>query len=978
MRPVVLVMVALVLASVDTSFARLEGNRLLSAEFAFGCGCHDQGRPPNPTVTLQRLDGDGPLFEGATPRFRLTVSGGPGDGCGFRVRATGATVRDAPLGSIRDREVVHRRPQPAIAGQPCAFDFALSVDGSEPEVTLDGYGNSVNSNGSPGGDAWGTATTLRYPVGPRPPIPSADPISIVVTTTQGQHIPARTLTVANVGTGTLVYRVGVDQPWLSVTPTTGATTNQETHQLVFDPAAVAALGPGGYEARVTISADAAFGSTATLPVSLRVNSGRFTRTEITLPGREGSGEGIAIGRGADGGPWIAVGAPNLGQGEVYLYRKTDEGWELDTVLTHPGGRSSSGFGWSVALSGDDLWVGTRQNEAFAFTRRTQTIDDHAVWWWEGLSVDSGNDFSCDTRDQHGGCQVTVTRGFAAVTGSVAVHTFERTPGGWRSSGPIHPISAWNAQYLLRATAGGREHLGMLLSAYAFEPFIGNPRGFLGAWTVPTGAGDIIAATDLRALTPPSEIRDPSDRGDSFAYNPSAIGSAGGGRGAMHALAAHASDDHSRGAVYAFEKLSANAEWRYVETLRSEIVDPSDPLFGSAAAVDGDRAAVTSYRSTHVYEYRDGWKLFHQEPGGGSALALDGDTVVVGTGRTHVLEEAHGIDFFRAAGSASPTVRVGTSVNMGAFPEDSMGHPLTGEWTFSCTGRGTEVRDLDDTPTRTHVAWTPPICAPTPLQQCTATYTARDDFGKEASTSLVIVVEEDTRRDWDADNLTLLQENEHGTDPCNADSDGDGTGDWYELSGGSDPLNAEADADGVPDAVDNCPRVPNSDQQDLDDDDDGDACDDNDTTIELRRARIRPSSGAHRPNGNLMVSGDIMPASAADAFDLTAGLAVEIGDALGVRDAITWAPDECRTLRSGRVTCRSADGSFKQVAMPLSARPGVIRFRLRLRQRDFPGPIGPDVFVRVTSSPGAAVAGIDRVGALAGCRSTATGTLCGAR
>lgn len=982
---VLLIALGAVLTSHDEARARRSGDNLLREQFQFGCGCHTQGRPPNPTVTLQRLDGEEPLFEGARPAFRLTVSGGPGDGCGFRVRATGASIMEFPLGLIDDREIVHREPQAAIPGQPCAFDFVLSVDGSEPAMTLEGFGNSVDSSGTSGGDAWGVANTLHYPVGPRPPIVSVQPLSLSAITAAGHGPAPRQVVVGNAGTGTLHYRIEADEPWLSVTPSTGATTAQVAHQVVFDPTAVAALAPGEYTARVTITADGAYGSPVVLPVFLRVNSGRFAVAEIAMPGSEGPRHGIAISRDAGGRPWIAVGAPQLGSGgEVRLFRRTSEGWQADAVLNHPQGTLGTDFGWSVALSGNDLWVGTRQNEAFAFTRRIHGIDDRESWSWESVGVDSGNIFSCDTRDQHGGCQVTVARDVAAVTGSTGAQTFVRGQSGWRQSGFVHPIAAWNAEFMNYAVAGGREPVEILMSAYRFDstndplaPFT-TTHGFVGAWNMVASTGDIVPATDLRALTPAHEIRDPAARGDGFGYNRSALGSAARADGTLHALIADASDDLSRGAAHAFEK-SRDGDWRYTETLRAEVNDPLDPLFGSAVAVGSDRAAVASYRNTRIYDKRDRWRLIHKEAGGGDAVALDGDTIVTHLpGRIQILEEEHGIGFFRPAGSASPSVRVGESVDMGAFPEDSMDHPLTGEWTFSCTGRGERAQYPDEDARRTRVAWTPPICAPTPVQQCTATYSVRDDYGKSASTSVTIVVEESGRADRDADNLTLLQENEHGTDPCIADTDSDGTNDWHEVQLGSDPLSAEGDGDGVPDGIDNCPRAPNPGQENLDTDTAGDACDDDDATIELRRARIRPSEGTQRANGNLMVSGDIMPASAADAFDLTAGLAVEIGDGLGVRDAFTWTPDQCRTLRSGRMTCKSADGSFKQVAMPLSAQPGVTRFRLRLRLRDFPGPTDSNVFVRVATSPGAVVAGVDRVGALEGCRTTGRGTLCRAR
>jgi hypothetical protein len=69
-----------------------------------------------------------------------------------------------------------------------------------------------------------------------------------------------------------------------------------------------------------------------------------------------------------------------------------------------------------------------------------------------------------------------------------------------------------------------------------------------------------------------------------------------------------------------------------------------------------------------------------------------------------------------------------------------------------------------------------------------------------------------------------------SNPLDADSDNDGVDDGTEVGAGTDPGNPndfpvqDADGDGVPDALDDCPTVPNLVQTDTDGDGAGDACD----------------------------------------------------------------------------------------------------------------------------------------------------------
>lgn len=102
------------------------------------------------------------------------------------------------------------------------------------------------------------------------PFPSAietNKNSISATITERSNAPSTSFTIRNSGGGTLSYAIGVDQTWLSVSPSRGENTG-ETDAFTVNYNA-SSLTEGTYTAHINITA--AQGATKTIPVTLTVN-----------------------------------------------------------------------------------------------------------------------------------------------------------------------------------------------------------------------------------------------------------------------------------------------------------------------------------------------------------------------------------------------------------------------------------------------------------------------------------------------------------------------------------------------------------------------------------------------------------------------------------------------------------------------------------------------------------------------------------
>ncbi|MCC6485457.1 MAG: discoidin domain-containing protein [Armatimonadetes bacterium] len=118
--------------------------------------------------------------------------------------------------------------------------------------------------------------------GESPPVLSRSPAATTASVTQGSSPPSQTMTVRNIGGGTLDYTITSNRSWLGVSPASGASSgNTNTHTITFS---TASLSPTTYFGSLTVTDTSGQNPAQVFSVTLTVTPGPPT-VSIGQPSR---------------------------------------------------------------------------------------------------------------------------------------------------------------------------------------------------------------------------------------------------------------------------------------------------------------------------------------------------------------------------------------------------------------------------------------------------------------------------------------------------------------------------------------------------------------------------------------------------------------------------------------------------------------------------------------------------------------------
>lgn len=201
---------------------------------------------------------------------------------------------------------------------------------TSPRATVSGVlGESLvvwveafDASGAPGPVSQ-SSDSLRFVAAPgAPPQASVSPATLVALTSQGKSPASQSISVGNLGTGTLSYRVSASAGWIVPSPATGtATTETDSISLAFS---TASLAMGTYTATVTVT-NTQSQATKTVSVTLTVLApGPTLSVEpaavsvAAAPGQNAAGQSLTIrnaGSGtlsyvvSDSASWLTIAIP---------------------------------------------------------------------------------------------------------------------------------------------------------------------------------------------------------------------------------------------------------------------------------------------------------------------------------------------------------------------------------------------------------------------------------------------------------------------------------------------------------------------------------------------------------------------------------------------------------------------------------------------------------------------------------------------
>lgn len=176
------------------------------------------------------------------------------------------------------------------------------------------------------------------------------------------------------------------------------------------------------------------------------SNGQWTQTAKLVADDGAASDGFGSSVATNGGV-IFVGAPyatingNGGQGAVYVFDNGDNGWSQTAKLVASDGSGNNNFGWSVAVSGNNIIVGAPAAHALQGIAYIFTLNDSGWTQAAELTASNGTPF-CDF-----GYSVAIS-GDKALIGSQgfpgdntykgAAYVFQKGDSGWAEQAILRP------------------------------------------------------------------------------------------------------------------------------------------------------------------------------------------------------------------------------------------------------------------------------------------------------------------------------------------------------------------------------------------------------------------------------------------------------------------------------------------------------------------------------------------------------------
>ena len=364
----------------------------------------------------------------------------------------------------------------------------------------------------------------------------------------------------------------------------------------------------------------------------------WTEQEKIHASAVGAGHGLGRGVHIDGDTVIAGAAgahgASLNAGAAYVFRREGESWSEETKLFAAGGVAGEGFGNAVAVQGDTALVGApRDDELAANAGAVYVFTREGTEWTERTKV-FADDGAVD--DLFG--ESVALAGTTALVGAWGDDYEFRTQAGaayiFEGSGTI-----WGQ----KAKLTGTQRLST--SRFGFAVAIDGDTAIAGAYLaslhgLDTGSAHVFSRVDGTWIGQDARLLAP-DAAESDRF-----GSAADMDGDTVLIGAAGNDDRAGNAGAAYVMIRNGSSWRLQAKLTASDAAAGDG-FGNAVALDGDTAIIgaagadlAGFEDGAAYVFtRSGtvWsqqaKLSPPTPVGverfGFAVDVDGDLAVVG-------------------------------------------------------------------------------------------------------------------------------------------------------------------------------------------------------------------------------------------------------------------------------------------------------------------------------------------------------------